>query len=125
MVYLPKVFVRKSIPSGRKMIPRNNLSKFHKLFSVRKEGGRFLTAFFSKKATFSPVFAWKFLSCSGDVTCRRGGWDGFMHRCMRFFPQGRRLGGKREIPVENSYFSTFSTGFSTGVFHSVKGNRDA
>jgi len=24
---------------------------------------------------------------------------------------------KTEIPVENSYFSTFSTDFSTGVFH--------
>ena len=41
-----------------------------------------------------------------------------MQTGMHIFPQDGGLVKEREIPVENSKFSTFSTGFSTRVFHS-------
>ncbi|MDY6179267.1 MAG: hypothetical protein SPI15_00280 [Candidatus Faecousia sp.] len=37
------------------------------------------------------------------------------------FPQPVRKSERSKIPVDNREFSTFSTGFSTGVFHSLFG----
>jgi len=44
-----------------------------------------------------------------------------MHQGMHTFPQERPRRERSEIPVDNSQFSTFSTDFSTGVFHSPGG----
>ena len=41
-----------------------------------------------------------------------------MHRLSDSFPHCERNLKRREIAVENSYFSTLSTWFSTRVFHS-------
>ena len=40
-----------------------------------------------------------------------------MQRFMQTFPQDDQETETGRIPVENSHFSTFSTAFSTGVFH--------
>ena len=40
-----------------------------------------------------------------------------MQRGIQTFPQERQDLERGEIPVDNSQFSTFSTVFSTGVFH--------
>ena len=40
-----------------------------------------------------------------------------MHSSIHSYQQFRPLLGGMEIPVDNSQFSTFSTGFSTGVIH--------
>lgn len=40
-----------------------------------------------------------------------------MQTGIHIFPQGERKNQRGRIPVENSEFSTFSTDFSTGVFH--------
>ena len=41
-----------------------------------------------------------------------------MHMCMQTFPQEGAYVERGRIPVDNSEFSTFSTAFSTRVFHS-------
>ena len=43
---------------------------------------------------------------------------GNMHRGMQTFPQEGAYVERGRIPVDNSEFSTFSTAFSTRVFHS-------
>jgi hypothetical protein len=40
-----------------------------------------------------------------------------MQGTMQFFPQDVGVFINSEIPVDNWEFSTFSTDFSTGVFH--------
>jgi len=40
-----------------------------------------------------------------------------MHGNMHGFPQGPGNRQRAGIPVENTHFSTFSTDFSTTVFH--------
>ena len=44
-----------------------------------------------------------------------------MHGYMQTFPQEKQKKKRAKNPVDNSEFSTISTGFSTGVFHSLPG----
>ena len=54
---------------------------------------------------------------SGDVTSVFSVAASIMHESIQTFPQDGRFFQRSEIPVDNSEFSTFSTEFSTGVFH--------
>ena len=76
-----------------------------------------MTAFFLRMPTFSPDFAGDGGFKTGDVICYRGNYDRAYASGYAGFPQPGGDLAKTEIAVENSYFSTFSTGFSTGVFH--------
>ena len=65
---------------------------------------------------FSPISGGRLPNYPGDVTRIILIMNGFMHR---FLHSHSGDGGEvfPEIPVENRNFSTFSTDFSTGVFH--------
>jgi hypothetical protein len=93
------------------------LSKLHKFFGTIREAEPVLTAFLSRKQTFSASFDGRFPDASGDVTIREPLQTEIMAYTGAIFPQAEARLERGEIPVENSYFSTFSTSFSTGVFH--------
>ena len=97
------------------------LSNLHKYFSGLFGGGSFLTAFFSNVLTFSPAFDGKKFHGAGDVTCSGGLREGDYAEKYAGSPQGKADFGKGEIAVDNSHFSTFSTGFSTRVIHNSQG----
>ena len=67
--------------------------------------------------TFSPDFEGDGGFGFGDVICYSGNYDRAYAFHYASFPQLGRGNVRTEIAVENSYFSTFSTGFSTRVFH--------
>ena len=54
---------------------------------------------------------------SGDVTSIFSAAASIMHEGIQTFPQDGRFFQRSEIPVDNSEFSTFSTGFSTTLIH--------
>ena len=78
---------------------------------------RFLTAFFPKVQTFSRNSSGKLWETGCDITWQQPGSGRIMQTGGGGFPQGAGDWQRAEIPVENYQFSTFSTEFSTRVFH--------
>ena len=70
---------------------------------------------------FTAFLAGIFFLNGGDVTLRRRRESGVMKTLKSAFPQPEPALEKCKIPVDNREFSTFSTDFSTGVFHSLLG----
>ena len=96
------------------------LSNLHKYFWAGLWAGGFLTAFFSNVLTFSPGFDGKKFHAPGDVTpADRAAEEDYAEKYAGS-PQGGCEKRNSEIAVDNSYFSTFSTGFSTRVIHSTQ-----
>ena len=77
-----------------------------------------LTWIFYKMYTFVDDFDRKNFPRTGDVTSIM---PGVMHTGMQTFPQPGGQIQRNGIPVENSHFSTISTGLSTRVF--LRGGR--
>ena len=63
------------------------------------------------------IFVSKISDNCGDVTCLRAYIPGQYTRRYAVFPQAGGIFINSEIPVDNWEFSTFSTDFSTRVFH--------
>ena len=63
------------------------------------------------------IFVSKICVGSGDVTCPSSTVGGCYAELYAVFPQACDVFVNSEIPVDNWEFSTFSTDFSTRVFH--------
>jgi len=93
------------------------LAVFNKIFLAETVTDRSLTAFLQRFLTFLGLLGRWFPGMTGDVTCLlRLSNKRYANRIGHGFGLAEP-GERREIPVDNSKFSTLSTGFSTGVFH--------
>ena len=102
------------------MIPRKIFVTIHKYFFAWCGAGDFWQSKWLRVLTISNIFNWKELPYAGNVTWCETGFQKIMQTDIQSFPHGcpdTQTGG---IAVENLDFSTFSTAFSTGVFHSRK-----
>ena len=107
----------KRIPICRRMIPAFLLWEFHKKIGGVERGSGDLTAFFPKNPTFSRDFFRRSGGCRPDIIRMVSEWLQNYSWVYTWFSTGNPAVDSAVNTVDNYEFSTFSTGFSTGVFH--------
>ena len=99
------------------MIPDFLLWEFHKKIGAHKRPSGDLTAFFPKNPTFSQDFFRYPEVCKPDIIRKVSEWLQKYSQVYTVFSTGNMTVESVVNTVDNYEFSTFSTGFSTGVFH--------
>ena len=99
------------------MIPDFLLWEFHKKIGGVERGSGDLTAFFPKNPTFSQDFFRYPEVCKPDIIRKVSEWLQKYSQVYTVFSTGNMAVESVVNTVDNYEFSTFSTGFSTGVFH--------
>ena len=107
----------KRIPICRRMLPAFLLWEFHKKIGMGKRLSGDLTAFFPKNPTFSRDFSRCPEGCEPDIIRKVSEWLQKYTQVYTAFSTGTPAVESAVNTVDNYEFSTFSTGFSTGVFH--------
>ena len=103
------------------MIPDFLLWDFHKKIGALRRANGDLTAFFPKNPTFSRDFFQYRLVREPDIIRKVSEWLQKYTQVYAVFSTGNPAVDSAVNTVDNFEFSTFSTGFSTGVFHNCLG----